>query len=383
MKRLLIVYLAVTSVLFHLAAAYLFYTHPQRLYSAINSVNDWLALRLPALFASDAQLAANTHVDISQVLPDWRPLDARHGVPPGHARIGNRIYDDPGTAFHSLQNGETLVIGPGHYKQSSVITVSNVTIVGDGHVHFSHASSQNKGNFVIKSNDVLIRNIECSRIRVRDNNGSCIRLEGENLTVEHVYFHDSQQGILTGHNPGLIVIRDSRFERLGKNGQAHGIYIGGGRLFIEDSIFLASKSEGHEIKSRATATLIMNSIIASLDGEDSRLIDIPNGGDFSLINSVLEQGPYSRNGDVIGYALEKGATHGRVSIKNNIFILERVGLNRLFHAKEAVTRFTFSDNIIVSSKPQHSFETPLPGSYFSDRNAAGLPPYPGLPDRQN
>ena len=381
MKKILIGYLTVSGILFHIAVASVIYTYPERLYSAFYSVNDWLALKFPAFFASDAQLAANTDFAISQVLPDWRPLDARHGVPPGHARIGNRIYDDPRKAFSSLQKGETLLIGPGHYKQSTVITASNVTIEGDGHVHFSHAYAQNKGNFVIKGNDVFLRNIECSRIRVPHKNGSCIRHEGENLTVERVYFHDSQQGILTGNSPGLVVIRESRFERLGKNGQAHGIYIGGGRLFIDDSIFLASKSEGHEIKSRATSTLIMNSIIASLDGKDSRLIDIPNGGDFSLINSLLEQGPYSRNGDVIGYALERGATHGRVSIKNNTFILERLGHNRLFHANKPVNDFDFSGNIIVSSELQQSFKTPLEGSYFRDRESAGLPPYPSLPDR--
>ncbi len=379
MKRLLRLYLVSSGILLHVAVAYVVFTNPQYILSAWYRVDNWLTARLPSVFASDTERAAKITVDLDQVTPRWQPFRARHGVPPGHARIGNRLFEDPVQATHSLRDGETLLIGAGQYRKSLVISASQVTIEGDGNVHFSHAQALGKGNFVVKGNDVLIRNIQCSQIRVADRNGSCIRHEGENLTVDHVYLHDSQQGILTGNNPGLVIIRDSRFERLGNNGQAHGIYIGGGRLLVEDSIFLASKSEGHEIKSRATATLIMNSVIASLDGRDSRLIDLPNGGDFSLFNNVLEQGPHSRNGDVIGYALETGATHGRVAIKNNIFILERAGYNRLFHTNESVKDLTFSGNIIVASDLQHSFDIPLAGNYFTDRKSAGFPPYPSLP----
>ena len=86
--------------------------------------------------------------------------------------------------------------------------------------------------------------------------------------------------MLTGPNPGRILIRNSRFERLGLNGTAHGIYVGGGELYVYQSEFLRSKSQGMEIKSRARKTVIERSVIASLDGVDSRLLDIPNGGEL-------------------------------------------------------------------------------------------------------
>ncbi len=379
MRRVLLLYFLTTGILFHVAAAAIIYSKPDLASRTWYSAYDWLARKMPSILASDAQLARSIDIDLETAFSSWQPLASDHSVPDGQARIGKKTYASPLQASKELYDGATLLIGAGHYKQALIIAANNVTIEGVGNVHFSHAQALGKGNLVVTGSDVLIRNIECSEIRVPHQNGSCIRHEGKNLTVEHVYLHDSQQGILTGPNPGLVMIRDSRFQRLGNQGQAHGVYIGGGRLFIDNSIFLASKSAGHEIKSRAAATLIMNSVIASLNGRDSRLIDIADGGDFSLLHSVLEQGPNSLNSDVIGYALERGAVHGKVTIKNNIFILERVGTNTLLHANRPIAELSFSGNIIVSSERQNSHETPLSGRYFKDRKSAGLAAYPALP----
>ncbi|MCP5431052.1 MAG: hypothetical protein H6962_13210 [Chromatiaceae bacterium] len=79
--------------------------------------------------------------------------------------------------------------------------------------------------------------------------------------------------------PGRVHIVDSRFEKLGKLGRAHGIYMGiEGELVIEDSDVLAATSWGTEIKSRAPLTRVIRSTIASIGSNHSRLLDIPHGG---------------------------------------------------------------------------------------------------------
>ena len=46
-------------------------------------------------------------------------------------------------------------------------------------------------------------------------------------------------------------------------------------------------------------------MIASLYGEDSRCIDLPNGGNVTVYGNVIEKGPESSNGQVINEEMTK------------------------------------------------------------------------------
>lgn len=340
-------------------------------------IQDWLATHLPDFFANDAQLAAQTKVILSDVVKPWKPYPSRSRAPTGKAKTYNQTFDSLKKASESLNDGDTLYIGPGTYKEAMTVTANYVKIIGDGHVHFQEAQTKGKATFVIRGNGVDISNIECSGVEVSDGNGACVRLKGKNLRLDNVYFHDSQQGLLTGDNPGTVLIKNSWFERLGHAGTAHGVYVGGGALKIYRSIFLASRDQGHEIKSRALSTIIDYSIIASLDGVDSRLIDISVGGKLSIENSILEQGPVSSNSDVIGYALEKKPKHkvNTISLINNTIIMERLGGSRLLNLGIEPSSLEMFGNVIVSPNLPESFGE---NDYYRSRKEANLLPYPHL-----
>lgn len=317
-------------------------------------------------------------IPIGQLFPEWQPLPTFGFAPDAQTfRIGMRQFNSMQEAASALKSGDTLDIGAGVYDTPLVIEADNVTIRGNGHVVLEKGIAKDKGNILIQGNDVQIKNLECRFISVSDGNGACIRLEGTNLLVDHVYIHDSDQGILTGAEPGIVRIRDSRFQQLGLNGLSHGIYIGGGELQIEDSLFLASKSEGHEIKSRAQITTIKRSIIASLTGVDSRLIDVPNGGTLVIEDSLLAKGPNSSNSDAIGFTLEKDRwPDHRVTLRGNLIFLERNGSNHLLHLGNDKTVIEVLGNLIIS-KQNTGYED---GNFvYDDRKAAGFPDYPALP----
>jgi len=298
---------------------------------------------------------------------------------PQHSSIGNRRFSDLQSAANALQPGDILELGEGVYSTPLIIRQPHVAVIGKGHVVFDGKTAEDKGTIIAKGNDFLLKNIECKGVKVANYNGSCLRFEGRNLTVEHVYFHHSEQGILTGDEPGTVTIKDSRFEQLGRNGRAHGIYIGGGELHIEDSLFIAAVDEGHEIKSRAKVTEIINTVIASLTSHDSRLIDISNGGWVSIRDSILEKGPGSVNGDVIGYGLEgMHSDHNYIEVKNNLVILERSGLSNLIHTGSGQIARNVSTNIIISKDEPHYNDV---NTWFKNRREAGLQKYPYLPTK--
>ena len=278
--------------------------------------------------------------------------------------------------LEGLKDGQTIVIPPGVYKEAAAIKANNVVIKAQG-VRLENTAFEGKAALVVTGNNVAIEGLECTGIRVNDENGACVRLEAKDLTLRKVHFHDSQSGLMTwNRDSGTVRIEDSRFERIGR---AHGVYIGRGpsHLIVRNSTFLSSTNEGHEIKSRAARNTIEHNVIASLDGVDSRLIDLPEGGENIIRRNVLQNGPASSNQDVIGIGLEgeRGGLHAQNStlIEENTFFMERPRANVLSHHRNVPAPRIERNKVIGGERPGGN------NTWFPTREAAGLGPYPALP----
>lgn len=302
-------------------------------------------------------------------------------------------------AVAQAKPGDTVLLAPGIYRQAALVEVSNITIKGEPGAHLKGRAVEGKAALVVRADDVVIDGIECSEIRVRDRNGTCVRIEGRNLTIRNVYFHDNQEGVLGGAG-GWVLIEDSVFENNGYNGgYAHGIYIDPD---VEEFIFrrnkvLHTKDEGQGVKSRAAKTVIEDCVIASLGSRDSRAIDIPNGGEIIIRRNILQKGPRSANSQMIGLGLE-GNLHpsSRSLIEKNVFIFDYDRpdwidlLNRFVEiapqngiaVRNKIPKTTVvRDNVIigagriVTGKKAREINNRL----FSSRSHAGLSSYPTLP----
>lgn len=293
-----------------------------------------------------------------------------------------------GQAFKEAKDGAVITIGAATFYESGILRANNVTVRGSKGTHLLETTTEGKANLVIKGNNTTIEGIECSGISVSDGNGACIRLEGDNLTLRNVYFHDSQQGLLTkSKGGGTILIEDSKFERLGgacgiKCGRAHGIYVGRAtELTVRNSVFLSPKDEGHAIKSRAAKTTIEKNVIASLKGKDSRLIDIPNGGVVVIRNNILQEGDKSSNPDIIGIGLElaykgiEGFPENSSLIKGNTVVIEPAERPRRFvNTRDVPAAKVIENTFIGGRKPSAG------NKWYKSRDDAGLGPYPELPE---
>ena len=299
----------------------------------------------------------------------WKPVPAEAGE--------TAIRASAKALIENAKDGAVITIPPGVYEEAAVLSARGVTIKSHG-VRIQGAAAEEKAALVVKGDDATIEGLECAFIRVQGDNGACVRLEAKNLTLRNVVFRDSQSGLLSwNRSSGSILIEDSRFERLGR---AHGVYVGRGdtHLLIRRSRFLSSTAEGHEIKSRAARTTIEDSIVASLDGVDSRLIDLPEGGENVIRRNVLAHGPASSNQELIGVGLEgNGYLHQRNStlVEDNLVLMERRGGNVLLHHRHvSPTTVRIERNKVVGGSPLGGTNT-----WFKDRKAASLGPYPELP----
>jgi len=283
-------------------------------------------------------------------------------------------YATLGAAFDAAQDGDVISVAPGVYTEGAVLKANAVTVIAASGAHLRGGTVEGKAALVIKGNDTVISGLECSDIAVPHRNGACIRLEGHNLTLRNVHFHDSQQGLLANNGTGTVVIEDSLFEYLGAKGRAHGIYVNDiDELVIRRSVIASSRDQAHEVKSRAARTVIEESILASMDGVDSRTLDVPNGGEVIIRNSVLQAGPNSANYDIIGFGLE-GVKHERNSLTlDNVTVISDHPRGQLLRGVAALT-LTRTRVIGGRSQPQSA------DVWIPDRATAGLPPHPALPN---
>jgi Right handed beta helix region len=213
----------------------------------------------------------------------------------------------------NANNGDTLLLAPGVYKECAVVRGSNITIKAErpGTAIFDGVSCEGKAILVLKGNQTLIDGLVFRNASVQDRNGAGIRGEGVGLTVRRSSFSNNENGILYGVNTtGIVTIEDSVFDGNGtcegSGGCAHGIYINQvTRLIVRRSTFI-NTHVGHHLKSRAKSTLIENCLIDDHDkGNSSYLVEIPNGGALVMRDNLLIKGPRTDNRTAfIAFAME-------------------------------------------------------------------------------
>ncbi len=337
---------------------------------------------MPARYFSS--LAFVTTALIAGAIPETGMQARGSGIAeenPSMILVDGRVFDTLSDAIKDLRPSSALMIGPGIYKEALILNQPGVVISGYGAELYGVAARQ-KGAFLVQK-DAVIHGMTISGIRVPDNNGACFRVEKQDtsLSLKNIVCRHSQTGILSGPETGTVLIEDSLFERLGEGVFAHGIYIDSKNLVIRNSRFLATQNEGHEIKTRSARTVIEGSIVASLDAKDSRLIDAPNGGVVEIRDSILQMGPNSANADLISFGVEdkdqKRHNVHSMLLDNVTIIIDPPGRSfQLVHVQRGYPEPVYRNVTMVGGRDPR-----IDGiTWYPNREKAGLPPYPLLPD---
>lgn len=240
-----------------------------------------------------------------------------------------------------------------------------------------------KAPLVTAASNIIIEGFEISDVAVGNGNGACIRLDPgtRDLTIRDIYCHDSQDGIL-GTSAGHFLIEDSSFIGNGfGNGQAHGLYIDGDQILIRHCQILSTQNAGHSLKSGALKLTVENSIIAALNGHNSRALDAYAGGNVVLRGNVIQQGPQSDNSAVIGIALEPARLlpdgHSLL-LENNLVIFDNASRGGILLQGRKLGQMTTHDNIFVGLKGMGLDGVQDIGNHwFESRKQAGLKSFNG------
>ena len=284
---------------------------------------------------------------------------------PGVIKVGaNRKFTTLSMAAEFSVDGDTIEIDAnGDYEGDEVIwTKNNLHIRGvDGRPHITSRSllRNRKALWVIRGNNTIVENIEFSGAKVADRNGAGIRLEGNNLTVRYSYFHDNENGILTGSNPDSnVMIEYSEFAYNGLgNGKTHNIYIGAINKFSLRFSNSHHARVGHNVKSRARENFISyNRIMDESGGNASYQLDFSNGGTAYLVGNVIQQGPKAQNWAIIAFGLE-GFRYpkNKLILANNTIVNDRHN-GRFINAKTG-TELMLVNNIFAGKGKVPDYES--------------------------
>jgi len=240
-----------------------------------------------------------------------------------------KTYAKPCAAIAAAQDGDVIEIDAGTYSGDvCAIAASNLTLRGVGgraHLDAAGAAYGGKGTWVIQGANTTVENLEFSGAKVPDMNGAGIRQEGHGLVVRNCFFHDNEDGILSGGG-GEILIESSEFANNGAgDGFSHNMYIGHELKFTLRASYSHGAKIGHLVKSRADQNVIVaNRLMDEADGTSSYTIDLPNGGTSYVIGNLIQQGPKGQNSTIVAYA-EEGATNSSADlyVVSNTFVNDR------------------------------------------------------------
>ena len=282
-----------------------------------------------------------------------------------------RTSATPSAAAAAARDGDTIEIAAGTYRDITTWRAHNLTIRGVGGVARLDATGltipNGKAIWVIQGRGYTVERIEFSGARVPDRNGAGIRLEAPGLTVRDCYFHDNENGILTGADATSdLVFETTEFNHNGAgDGQSHNFYVGAVRSLTLRGCYTHDAVVGHLVKSRAAANYLLYNRITGEAGSASYEVDLPNGGLAVLVGNVIQQGAATQNPTLVTFA-EEGATHAdqRFYMVNNTLVNDRASgtFVRLAGTPSAAV---LTNNLFVGNGTQ------LSGTATSARNLVG------------
>lgn len=237
-------------------------------------------------------------------------------------------------AVAASSDGDTVDVQAGTYTNDFFYIGHSLTLQAVGGMAQIIATVEpDNGKAIItegvRGASVTINGFDISGAAVADENGAAIRYEGGNLSLSNDYFHDNQDGLLAASDPsGSISVDHSEFafNGVGGDGHTHNLYVNNiASLSITNSYF-HDANEGHEIKSRAANTTITGNRIFDNNSTASYSVDLPNGGNATIANNVIEQGPHSDNPYILAVGEEGvGYAGSNVSVSGNTIVNDLSG----------------------------------------------------------
>lgn len=226
--------------------------------------------------------------------------------------------------------------GAAHFRKAAKVIGHGTRIIGQ--------SIENKGTFVVDA-DTWFVDLDISGAR-GDGIGAAFRHQSGNLHLQRVKIHDCENGLLgpAGYVDGTLAIDACDVFGNGTGtGQTHGLYVGEIRKFTCANSRFRDTRIGHHIKSRALQTVILGCQVGTdFSGSESYNIDVPQGGDATVLRCRMRQGPRTDNEAMLNFGGERNPRPGgSLLVADTVFESTAGGVGVRIHANvDVIGRLT-------------------------------------------
>jgi hypothetical protein len=260
----------------------------------------------------------------------------------------NQQYATIAAAVAASSAGDTITVQAGIYSNDWLNITHDLTLTAIGGwvklVAGPGWQPPDGKAMITESGTVTISGFDISNVTVPDANGAAIRYQGGTLILDNVFIHDNQDGILAAADPaGSITIRNSEFAHngIGGDGHTHNVYVGPLNTFTLTNSYIHDAVIGHEVKSRATNNIITGNRIFDNAGSASYSIDLPNGGNATIRDNIIQQGPNTQNPAIIAYGEEGNLiANASATIDANTIVNDRSSGTSLWNATNQAVTYT-------------------------------------------
>jgi hypothetical protein len=259
-----------------------------------------------------------------------------------------KTYATVAAAYAASHSGDSIEVQTGTYTNDFISITTNVNIKAVGGRVSMVATvpvPTTKGIWVVgtsvTSPTVTIDGFDFSGATTPSgSNAAGVMYQSGFLTLSNDSFHNNQDGVRGGPiASGVVLIDHCEFYNNGINdGLTHDLYIGIMPQFTIQNSYIHDALGGHEIKSRALNTVVSNNRIFDNTSSSSYSVDIPQSGNVTITNNILQQGTAAANPAILAYGEETGVTQnpGRtISVSNNTIVNDLT-------AQTPVVMFNFS-----------------------------------------
>ena len=281
---------------------------------------------LEALVAS-LQTQVEDHEDRLQALESAEPPDTTEPPveqpPVGEDDTLQEIVDKggavtlPQTTYHEFctVNKPVVITGAPSTIDVTGMTISNEKGIFDAKQDLEVTGLTLKGAKVPSHNGAGIRgaigaNIKISNSEIYENEMGILVSGGADIEITNCYFHDNGTGLPSGSMGHEVYCSG---ENPNQYGETH--------FTMTDSQVVGGPKTSIALKVRATTTTVRNCEIRGSKGTDGncvgRVVDLPEGGEVLISDTLIEVQPGSPTGSVLGYCTEnllQGA--GTVTLRN-------------------------------------------------------------------
>ena len=204
--------------------------------------------------------------------------------------------------------------GAAHFRKQVSVTGHGTQITGQ--------SIEGKGTLIVDANATFV-GLDVAGA-TGDGIGAAFRHQSGDLTVRRTKIHRCENGLLgPAHYVDCVLVVDDCdvFDNATGTGQTHGLYVGEIASFTCVRSRFRATNIGHHIKSRARRTTLRNCQIGTdFNGNESYNVDVPQGGDVTVVGCHLRQGPRTDNAVMLNFAGERNPhPGGSLTVSDTVF----------------------------------------------------------------